>query len=195
MSVVESQKDTLRKRLVRAVVSERRAILLDELRWIVLQREAKGRGNKLEVITSSALNSFARTVREYMREVETHDLDINDESRCSADVIAAMAVFRLRERAKLDFFLSGESPLVEWRYVTDLPVHEFGESARYYPGFAIPYYHLHLVDLSVVSRTGHRQRVERIKIPPSHKVTVVSEKRAWSTADLHVERAWEVIQS
>lgn len=110
VSVSASQRDTLRKRLVRGVVSERRAILLDELRWIVLQREAKGRGNKLEVITTSALNSFARTVREYMPEVETHDLDINDGSRCSAGVIAAMAVFRLRERAKLDSFLSGESP-------------------------------------------------------------------------------------
>lgn len=79
--------------------------------------------------------------------------------------------------------------------MTDLPVHEFGESARYYPGFATPYCHLHLVDLSVVSRTGDRQRVERIKIPPSHKVTVVSQSGTWSTADLHVERAWEVIQS
>jgi hypothetical protein len=181
-------RDTLRKRIVSTVVAERRAVLLDELRWEALRREAKAQGKKLKAISVSQASSFARTVRDHMPELRTWDVSLSDGPRPSA-LIAATAVFRLKQHSKLEAFLGGPSPTVTCRFVTDLPVHEFGETPRYRrSNFAVPYYHLYLVDLH-----SGAEHIARIKIPPSHKVTIVGVDH-----ELDVERAlssarWRVI--
>lgn len=129
-------RETLRKRIIRSVLEERPAILLDELRWTVLSRET---GRKLKTITVSQATSLARIVREHMPELHFWDIPIGDGSQCGASLIAATAVFRVREKARLDAFLSGPSPMVVCRYVTDPPVHAFGENPRYrHSNFAVP---------------------------------------------------------
>lgn len=181
-------RETLRKRIIRSILAERPSILLDELRWTVLSREA---GGKVKAVTVSQATSLARTVREHMPELNLWDVPIGDGSECGALLIAATAVFRIRQKAKLDAFLSGPSPVVSCRYVTDLPVHEFGENPRYrYSNFVVPYYHLHLIDL-YPSKTA--ARFERIKIAPSHKVTIVGTRSSWDSADVLARQTWRVV--
>jgi hypothetical protein len=188
------RRDTLRKKIIRSVLADRGAVILDELRWIVLPREARAAGKKVERITVAAMNSFARTVREYMPDLCLHEIGLGDSSQCPASLIAATAVYRLRDAAKLNAFLHGQSPTVECREVTDLPVHEFGETPRYErSGFATPQYHLHLVDLSSGPDAQGGRVHERIKIPPSHKVTIVGACRPWSIDQVLASQVWCVI--
>lgn len=182
------RRDTLRKRLIRTVLAGRSAILLDELRWLVLRREARTRGPKL-VMTVSQATSFTRTVRNHMPELRTWDITIAGGDPVLLELIAATAVFRVREQAKLDAFLTGSSPSVVCRYVTDLPVQQFGETARYeHSRFAVPYYHLYLVDLY-----SGPSRVARVKIPPSHKVTIVGTRERWTYDEVLASQTWQVV--
>jgi hypothetical protein len=166
---------TFRKQLIWEVLRERKAVILDELRWTVFEREAGRLNRKLEAITQSQMTSFSRTVREHMPELSLWDVDFREPSQYPASVIAATAVYRLREWAKLRAFLDSDSPTVEWRYVKDLPVAEFGETPRYIAGggFAQPQYHLHLCDLYANYKDRPREHVSRVRIPPSHKATIV----------------------
>jgi hypothetical protein len=182
-------RDTLRKRFIWSVLSDRKAILLDELRWLVLRREARARGTKLKAVTVSQATSFARTVRDHMPDLRTWDIAMGEGDRAPIGLVAATAVFRVRDLAKLDPFLSGSSPTVVCRYVTDLPVQEFGETPRYrHSNFAVPYYHLYLVDLH-----SGTSRVARIKIPPSHKVTIVGAADRWTYDEVLASQSWQVV--
>ena len=196
-------RETLRKGLIRSVLQERKTILLDELRWVVLGREAKASRRTLELITKSQMNSFARTVRDHVPDLSIWEIGLGDGSQCPSSVIAATAVYRLHQRAKLDEFLGGPSPTVECRYVTDLPVAEFGEVARYARGssFATPQYHLHLVDLYAKYENDPehgriREWVGRIKIPPAHKVTIVcANNQKVDFEELSRHWRWQTIRS
>lgn len=168
-------RNSFRKQAIRKVLQERETILLDELRWIVLELEAGDRRRRLEAVTRSQMTSFSRTVREHMPELSLWEIGFGEASRCPTAIVAATAVYRLPDRAKLSAFLKGTSPAVECRYVKDLPVSEFGEVARYVggSGFAQPQYHLYLCDLYSSYEPEPAVRVHRIRIPPAHKATVV----------------------
>lgn len=178
-------RDTRRKQFVRSVLRERGAMLLDELRWLVLEREAADRRKTLESIARGPMQSFARTIRDHMPDVPIHDIPLGHPSECPLGLVATCAVYRLRERAKLMSFIEGSSPAIRCQLRTDLPVAEFGDTARYAggSGFATPYYHLLLFDLystyedsGQAGSTSSRQWVARVRIPPGHKVTIVGDR-------------------
>lgn len=124
-----------------------------------------------------------------MPDLRTRDIAMGKDDRAPIGLVAATAVFRVRDLAKLDAFLSGSSPTVVCRYVTDLPVHEFGDIPRYgHSNFAVPYYHLYLVDLH-----SGTSRVTRVKIPPSHKVTIVGAADSWTYDEVLASQTWQVI--
>ena len=178
--VPESVKTFIPQKLIRSVLEERGQVVLDELRWIVLQHEADDRGRQLDVIERGPMQSFARTVREHMPNVACMDVALGAGSRCPVALLAATAVYRLRHRTQLDAFLSGPSPTIAWEYVTNLPVEEFEETPRYVRGperYVVPQFHLYLVDLYAqyerdpAAERVNRQFVARVRIPPAHKVT------------------------
>ena len=197
-------RQTLRKKLIRETLEKRRTILLDELRWIVLQREAADGRRTLERMERGPMQSFARTVREHMPEIAAWNVPLSANSDCPVGLAAASAVFRLQERAELEAFLNGPSPTIIAQRMTDLPVDEFGETPRYLKGperYVVPQYHLLMFELYAEYGedpvTGDRtcRYVGGVRIPPAHKVTVLGLKRRppWRMSHFRFNRGWTLL--
>lgn len=111
--IVAVQRETLRKRLIRTVLQERKALLLEELRWEVLRREADERGKTMHRLERSQLVSFARTARDHF---SIKKVPIS--GRTTIGLVARCAAYRIHERDDLEAFLTGSAPVVVCQYRT-----------------------------------------------------------------------------
>lgn len=157
-----AQRETVRKYLIRSVLEEAGPLLLEELRWRVLRREAEQRGARLQVLERSHLQSFARTAREHF---QIEKLPITD--RTVVGLVARAALYRVREQARLDAFLGSAQPTVVCQYRKNFPVDE----PRYTRRYVTPQHHMLLFDFSSSDKAAV---AFRIRIPATHELTLVS---------------------
>lgn len=163
-------RDTLRKRIIRSVLEERGSILLDELRWKVLDREL---GEELDVMDHPRMTSFARTVRAHMPEVRRWNASLD-----RVELVAALAVNRIRERDTLERFLRGRAPTVVYRH----------REERY--GYRNVHY-FHQVDLHA---DPDGPLVDRVTIPWSHEAVIVGLGADWTRAQVLATVTWRVVR-
>jgi hypothetical protein len=168
-------RNTLRKRIIGSVLSERGAMLLDELRWLVLEREL---GGKLRVISDAQATSFARTVRDYMPEVCRWNVPLDGARHRSTQLITAMAVYRLRDRTMLKRFLTGKAPTAIYEHVVER-----------YGGYRVHYFHQ--VDLHA---PAGGPLLQRVTIPASHQALVVGMGSRWTYDQVLATATWEVVE-
>ena len=104
---------TYRKELIERMLTDK-PILLEELRWRVLIEEYKEKGTTFNQMGESHLESFARTVRNHMPGLRIYKLPRPD--HIQPGIVARAAVYRIREREKLDSFLRAEQGWICWNY-------------------------------------------------------------------------------
>jgi len=119
------RKDAIWKVIGRSAYSK--PILLEELRWQSLMIEYQERVEELREISRTLRNSFARTIRDHIKELKIYKYRRPERQFCG--LIARAAVYRLYHAKNLNQFLNARSPEVLLRYSTSYYVSENYQSA------------------------------------------------------------------
>ncbi len=135
------RRQTSRKRRIRELIDSTyagNAILLDELRWAVLDAESTATDSKDDEISRSWLNSFARTIREQFPEFVIEKIPINNATPLG--LVARTALYRLKSPSELRGFLTNaEEPTILCRFQRK---QDASHKARYHWRYVIPHHHV-----------------------------------------------------
>lgn len=113
-------RETCRKRIIRDLLTVEFAdgpVLLEELRWHTLVREATLSKKQHNEMTLSYLKSFARTIRDHLPDVVIHK--IAKPQRMPIGIVARAAIFRIDHREALQGFLASPDRCIFLRFTNN----------------------------------------------------------------------------